>query len=87
MEDQPAPLGTKSQHPHQSDEIRSQSAVLGADSSSSSSTSNHHDSSDQRLTVASCKACRAEFAEFYNGWQQITVNNNCPSIGSKGASY
>ena len=51
----------------------------------SSTTTPNHDhaessSEESRSTIASCSKCNTDFAEFYNGWQQITVRS--ASIGS-----
>jgi hypothetical protein len=36
----------------------------------------HESSSDERSTIASCKACNTDFAEFYNCWVRITVSTH-----------
>jgi hypothetical protein len=42
---------------------------------SSSATADHDGSPESRSTIARCTKCNTDFAEFYNGWQQITVSS------------
>ena len=53
-------------------------ATLGSSQKLDSSTTptdaqDQTPSEDSRSTIASCSKCSRDFAEFYNGWQQITV--------------
>jgi hypothetical protein len=73
MANAPTVLDQKLEQPRQSDETtQSRSAALDADSSTTSSST-----SDS--TLASCRACKADFAQFYNGWQQITGSYYLPT--------
>ena len=38
----------------------------------------HHDA-DPTSTIARCKACGADFGEFYNGWLKVTGSYYLPS--------